>query len=422
MNIGIYGSGSLATVVSACLADFGVPVTCVDEDQTRIATMAQGAAPFFEKNLQEIMKRNIRAGRLVYSTDLTTLARKKAVVFLAQDVPHYLEETALRIARLCTEDTVLVISTPVPVGTADRIVKKVREQGLRVTVVSQPLFLTAGCAVEDFHWPDRILLGTKDGEGVSTMKQLYRSLVMRGVPVIVTNHATAELVREASTAFMATKISFINEIATLCEHVEADAVDLALALGLDKRVAPRCLQPGAALGGAFVESEMDSLAQLAQTKGVSLKVLNAARVVNSNLCERIVEKISATLHTLSGKQVGLLGLAFKPNTSSVAASSSLVLAKRLVQGGAQIRAYDPVAMPDAKLEFDMGVHYCDTAYVAAECADALVVGTGWPEFRALDFHRIKRSLKQPVIVDTKNMLDPGRIRAMGFEYVGMGRV
>jgi len=421
MNVGIYGSGSLATVISACLADFGVPVSCVDEDQARIAAMAQGTAPFFEKNLQEIMRRNMRAGRLVYSTDLTVLARKKAVIFMAQDIPHYLEETALRIARLCQDETVLVISTPVPVGTADRIVKKVHEQGLKVIVISQPMFLTAGCAVEDFHWPDRILLGSKDGEGVATMKQLYRSLVMRGVPVIVTNHSTAELVREASTAFMATKISFINEIATLCEHVNADSVDLALALGLDKRISPRCLQPGASLGGAFVESEMDSLAQLAQTKGVSLRVLNAARVVNANLCERIVEKIAGTLHSLSGKQVGLLGLAFKPNTSSVAASSSLILAKRLVQGGAQIRAYDPVAMPDAKLEFDLGVNYCDTPYMAAEGSDALVVGTGWPEFRALDFHRIKRSLRQPVIVDTKNMLDPVRIRAMGFEYVGMGR-
>lgn len=421
MNVGIYGSGSLATVISACLADFGVPVSCVDEDQARISAMAQGTAPFFEKNLQEIMRRNIRAGRLTYATDLTVLARKKGVIFMAQDVPHYLEETALRIARLCQDETLLVISTPVPVGTADRIEKKIHEHGLKVTVISQPMFLTAGCAVEDFHWPDRILLGSKDGEGVATMKQLYRSLVMRGVPVIVTNHSTAELVREASTAFMATKISFINEIATLCEHVNADSVDLALALGLDKRISPRCLQPGAALGGAFVESEMDSLAQLAQTKGVSLKVLNAARVVNSNLCERIVEKIAGTLHSLSGKQVGLLGLAFKPNTSSVAASSSLILAKRLVQGGAQIRAYDPVAMADAKAEFDRGVNYCDTPYMAAEGSDALVVGTGWPEFRALDFHRIKRSLRQPVIVDTKNMLDPGRIRAMGFEYVGMGR-
>ena len=421
MNVGIYGSGSLATVISACLADFGVPVICVDEDQSRIQSMAQGSAPFFEKNLQDIMRRNIRAGRLVYGADLTALARKKDVIFMAQDVPHYVEETAVRIARLCTEETVLVISTPVQVGTAQRVEHKIKEQGLKMTVISQPMFLTAGCAVEDFHWPDRILLGSSTGDGVSVMKQLYRSLVMRGVPVIVTNHATAELVREASTAFMATKISFINEIAALCEHVDADAVDVALALGLDKRVSPRCLQPGAALGGAFVENEMDSLAQLAQAKGVSLKVLNAARVVNSNLCERIVEKISHTLRSLSGKQVGLLGLAFKPNTSSVAGSSSLILAKRLVQGGAQIRAYDPVAMADAKLEFDKGVNYCDTAYMAAEGADALVVGTGWPEFRALDFHRIKRSLRQPVIVDTKNMLDPTRIRAMGFEYLGMGR-
>jgi UDPglucose 6-dehydrogenase len=253
------------------------------------------------------------------------------------------------------------------------------------------------------------------------MKQLYRSLVMRGVPVIVTNHPTAELVREATTAFVATKISFINEIADLCEHIDADAVDLALALGLDKKVAPRCLQPGASLGGAFVESEMDSLAKLAQTKGVSLKVLNAARVVNGNMCERIVDKLSTALHNLSGKQVGLLGLAFKPNTSSIAASASMILAKRLLHHGAFVRAYDPVAMPGAKLELDTGVSYCESPYVVAEGADALVVGTGWPEFRSLDFARIKRSLRHPVIVDTKNMLDPVRIRSMGFDYVGVGR-
>jgi UDPglucose 6-dehydrogenase len=283
------------------------------------------------------------------------------------------------------------------------------------------MFFTDGCAVEDFNWPDRLILGSTSNEAVQILKQIFHPLVMRGVPVIVTNQSTAELVRESATAFVATKISFINEVATLCERVGADAVNLALALGLDKKIAPRCLQPGAGMGGVFAESDMDSLAKLAEANGVSLKVLSAARDVNHSLADRLVEKIAAALNSVENKDVGIIGLAFKPNTNSVAGSSAVRLAETLVAQGARVRAYDPVANSEAKTRLNGSVRYCETAYAAAEGMDALVVGTGWPEFRALDFDRIKHLLKNPIIVDTKNLLDSVRLRAMGFEYVGVGR-
>jgi UDPglucose 6-dehydrogenase len=289
------------------------------------------------------------------------------------------------------------------------------------TVISQPVFFTPGCAVEDFNWPDRIILGTASNDAVLAVKQIFHPLVMRGVPVIVSNHETAELIREAATAFVATKISFINEVATLCERVGADAVSVALALGLDKKIAPRCLQPGAGMGGLFAETDMEALAELARSKGVPLKILSAAREVNLSQAERVVAKISSLMKSVHNKNLGILGLAFKPHTNSVAGSSSLRLVQTLVAKGARVRAYDPVAIPEARLELNGTVHYCETPYAAAEGMDALVVGTGWPEFRGLDFDRIKHLLKRPLIIDTKNLLDSVRLRAMGFEYIGVGR-
>jgi len=422
MQIGVYGSGYLGTVISACLADFGTPVCCCHPDRTRMVEMAQGNVPFFEKNLKEIIRRNVRAGRLAYSTDIESFARRMGVIFLAEDKPEGLADVAMRITRLSPKPPILTIVTPVPVGTAQALDASIKAAGLQATIVSQPMFFTDGCAVEDFNWPDRLILGSGSSEAVQLLKQIFHPLVMRGVPVIVTNQSTAELVREAATAFVATKISFINEVAALCEKVNADAVNLALALGLDKKIAPRCLQPGAGMGGVFAESDMDSLSQLAQTQGVSLKVLGAARDVNRELTDRLVQKISQALNSVENKEVGILGLAFKPNTNSVAGSSSLRLVETLVSKGARVRAYDPVAIPEAKIRLNGTVRYCDSAYAAAEGSDALVVGTGWPEFRALDFDRIKHLLKHPVIVDTKNLLDSTRLRALGFEYVGIGRV
>jgi len=383
--------------------------------------MAQGNIPFFEKNLKEIIRRNVRAGRLNYSTDIESFARKSQVIFLAEDKADSLNDVAMRIARLAPKPPILTIVTPAPVGTANALEKSLKDAGLHATIVSQPMFFTDGCAVEDFNWPDRLILGSTSSDAVQMLKQIFHPLVMRGVPVIVTNQSTAELVREAATAFVATKISFINEVAALCERVNADAVNLALALGLDKKIAPRCLQPGAGMGGVFAESDMDSLAELAQAHGVPLKVLSAAREVNHSLADRLVDKIALALNSVENKEVGILGLAFKPNTNSVAGSSSVRLAETLVSKGAHVRAYDPVAIPEARTRLNGTVRYCDSAYAAAEGSDALVVGTGWPEFRALDFDRIKNLLKKPVIVDTKNLLDSVRLRALGFEYVGVGR-
>jgi UDPglucose 6-dehydrogenase len=421
MHVGVYGAGYLGTIISACLADFGTPVSCCDVDSSRMVEMAQGNVPFFEKNLKEIVRRNVRCGRLIYSTDVESFSRRAQVIFLSEDTPEHLTEVALRIARSAPKPVIFSLTTPVPVGTAAKLEKTLAEAKLKATVVSQPVFFTDGCAVEDFNWPDRIILGTGSPEAVANLKQIFHPLVMRGVPVIVTNHETAELVRQAATSFVATKMSFINELAGLCEKVNADAVSLSLALGLDKKIAPRCLQPGAGMGGSFAESDMNSLAELASAKGITLKVLTAAREVNQALAERVMEKLSGIMESVENKEVGILGLAFKPNTNSVAGSSSLQLARTLVARGARVRAYDPAALVDARAQLNGTVRYCETAYAAAEGADALLLATGWPEFRTLDFSRIKHLLKRPLILDTKNLLDSSRLRSMGFQYVGVGR-
>ena len=422
MQIGVYGAGYLGTVISACLADFGTPVTCCHPDSSLMVEMAQGKVPFHEKNLSEVIKRSVRSGRLAYSTDVDSFARKCGIIFLAEDNSQHLTELVLRIAKAAVKPPILSIVTPASVGTGSALEKSLLDAGLKAVIVSQPIFFTAGCAVEDFNWPDRIILGTSSNEAVTAIKHIFHPLVMRGVPVIVTNHATAELVREAATAFVATKISFINELAGLCERVQGDAVHLSLALGLDKKIGPRCLQAGASMGGLFAQSDMDSLATLAQQNNVPLRILSAAREVNQALADGMAEKISFCLQTLQNKDVGILGLAFKPNTNSVAGSASIKLAQSLVSRGARVRAFDPVAMADAKLELNGTVHYCESPYAVAEGVEALVVGTGWPEFRALDFSKIKALLRRPLIVDTKNILDSTRLRAMGFEYVGVGRV
>jgi len=421
MHVGVYGAGYLGTIISACLADFGTPVSCCDVDSSRMVEMAQGNVPFFEKNLKEIVRRNVRCGRLIYSTDVESFSRRAQVIFLSEDTPDHLTDVALRIARSAPKPVIFSLTTPVPVGTAAKLEKTLAEAKLKATVVSQPVFFTDGCAVEDFNWPDRIILGTGSPEAVANLKQIFHPLVMRGVPVIVTNHETAELVRQAATSFVATKMSFINELAGLCEQVNADAVSLSLALGLDKKIAPRCLQPGAGMGGSFAESDMNSLAELANAKGITLKVLSAAREVNQALTERVMEKLSGMMESIENKEFGVLGLAFKPNTNSVAGSSSLQLARTLVARGAKVRAYDPAALIDARAQLNGTVRYCETAYAAAEGADALLVATGWPEFRTLDFSKIKHLLKRPLILDTKNLLDSSRLRSMGFQYVGVGR-
>lgn len=421
MQILVYGAGYLGTILSACLADFGTPIVCCDTAEEKIRNLAQGRIAFYEKNLEEIIRRNERAGRLLYSSDIESQAARSQVIYLAQDDASETEAIALKMAANALPGTLLLICTPTPVGTARRIAEKLDELNYDITVVAHPVPLTEGCAVEDFNWPDRLLFGTSNGQAVATLKIIYRPLVLRGTPVIVTNPETAELVREAATAFIATKISFINEMAELCEHVNADALDLSLALGLDKRIAPRCLQAGVGMGGSFVENDIASLTSLAQSKGVELRMLAAARAVSQQQAERTMRKIAEVMPTLQNKRVGLLGLAMKPHTSSVAGSSAVALARRLANNGAVVRAYDPFAMLQAERELEQVVSYCDSAYMAAEGVDALILATGWPEFRTLDFARVKTLLRRPLIVDTKNLLDCERLRGLGFEYMGIGR-
>jgi UDPglucose 6-dehydrogenase len=421
MQITVYGAGYLGTVLSACLADFGTPIVCCDSARDKVSSLAQGHIPFYEKNLEEIIKRNVRAGRLTYSTEIESQVARSQVIYLAQDDPDETEERALQLAAVAKPGSLLLICTPTPVGTASRIAMKVSSLGHDLAVITHPISLTEGCAVEDFNWPDRLLFGTANPDAIATLKIIYRSLVMRGTPVIVTSRETAELVREAATAFIATKISFINEMAMLCEHVNADALDLSLALGLDKRIAPRCLQAGVGIGGNFIESDIQSLSALAERNGVPLQMLAAAQSVSRQHAERTMRKIAEVMPSLRDKQVGLLGLAVKPHTSSVAGSSSVALARQLVENGAVVRAYDPFAMLHAEHELESVVSFCDSAYVAAEGMDALILATGWPEFRSLDFARMKLLLKRPLIVDTKNLLDSERLRGMGFEYLGIGR-
>ncbi len=382
---------------------------------------ARGEIPFHEKDLQEVIRRNVRVGRLVYSTDLQKLLPNAQFLFLAPDSPAGIDDLAVNLARQLKKDATLIIATPVPVGTASKLERKLKDHKLQVSVVSQPTFLTDGCAVEDFNWPERIILGTTSEAAIKAIKQMYRPLVMRGVPVVSMSFESAELVRQATTAFLAAKISFINELAGLCERVKADAMDLALGMGLDKKkIGPRCLQPGAVFAGPFAEADLEGLAELARQNNVSLRILEAAREVNRTVADSLLDKVAKAVDPVEGKEVGMLGLAFKPNTNSVTGSSSLCLARNLIAKGAKVRAYDPVAIPQARVELE-AVRYCDSAYAVAEGVDALVVGTGWPEFRDLDFARIKRLLKRPIIVDTKNLLDGPSLRQMGFQYISIGR-
>ena len=322
MHIAVIGSGYVGLVTGACFAEFGVDVTCVDIDANKIKTLTRGETTIYEPGLEQLIQKNLEANRLRFTTDIPAAVQSALVVFLAVGTPSlpdgsadltYLENAAQTIAQHINSYKVIATKSTVPVGTGKYLESLIRNSQARAvpfSVVSNPEFLREGAAISDFMRPDRVVIGSNDVEATEIMRDLYRPLFLIETPIVITSVEGAELIKYAANAFLATKISFINELATLCEHVRADAVDLALALGLDKKIAPRCFQPGTSIGGPFVEAEMESLAQLAVSNGVSLKILSAAREVNQSLCERIMTKLSSALQSLQGKQVGLLGLAF----------------------------------------------------------------------------------------------------------------
>ena len=420
MQIGVYGSGYLGTVISACLADFGTPVSCCHPDRTRMVEMAQGNIPFFEKNLKEIIRRNVRAGRLSYSTDIETFARRTGVIFLAEDNADNLSDIALRIIRLAPKPPILTIVTPVSVGTANALEKTISDAGLQATIVSQPMFFTDGCAVEDFNWPDRLILGSASNEAVQVLKQIFHPLVMRGVPVIVTNQATAELVREAATAFVATKISFINEVANLCDRIGCDVHDVARAMGMDGRIGRKFLHPGPGFGGSCFPKDTRALVSVAREYGTDSLIVEAVIEVNERQRAAMIPKIEKLTGNLKGKTIAVLGLSFKPETNDMRDAPSVDIIRGLTERGAIIRAYDPVAMKEA-IKVLPDIMYVEDEYTAVEGADVLVFMTEWNQFRALDMQRIHTLMRAPRIADLRNIYEPDDMRELGFDYTGVGR-
>jgi len=432
LDIAVIGTGYVGLVTGAGLADFGNGVICVDIDQKKIDALKQGKIPIYEPGLDKIVSRNVSDGRLQFSTDLPEAIRSSRAIFIAVGTPpkadgsadlRYVEEVARTIARYMNGPKLIVTKSTVPIGTGRMIEKILTEagNGHKGTVVSNPEFLREGSAIEDFMKPDRVVVGASDRESVHLMQEIYAPLHSLEIPFVVTNVESAELIKYASNGFLATKISFINEIAVLCELLGADVQDVARGMGLDTRIGPKFLQAGPGFGGSCFPKDTSAVADIARRYGYEFEIMEAVLRVNDNIKQRMVGKVvDALCGDVRGKRIGILGLAFKPETDDMRDSPAIPLINGLQQHGASIRAYDPQAMKNAGKIFE-GVTFCHDAYQTAEGADALVIATEWNEFRSLNLERIRKLLQQPVIVDLRNVYDPRRMQSEGFTYVSVGR-
>ena len=436
MRLAVIGTGYVGLVTGACFAEFGNEVVCVDLDRDKIMGLRRGQIPFFEPGLEEVVLRNLRSGRLSFSTDTQEAVTRSSVIFLAVQTPSrpdgltdlsFVEQVARTIGSCLNGYKVLVTKSTVPVKTAEELRKRVEEarsaaglDQVDFSVASNPEFLREGSAVEDFMRPDRIVVGTDDDAAAAILRELYAPLSLTRVPFVQTSIETAELIKYASNAFLATKITFINEIANLCEQVGADVHDVSRAMGLDGRIGPKFLHPGAGYGGSCFPKDTESLVAFSREFGVEQRIVAAVCEANRAQRERAVEKIAGMTDGLEGRTIGVLGLSYKPNTDDVRESPSIHVIRGLQQGGARIRCFDPQALENARTELS-DVHFCRDAYGVAENASALVLATEWNEFRALDLGRIKKLLAEPVIVDLRNIYEPSEMARLGFRYVGVGR-
>jgi len=432
MNIAVIGTGYVGLVTGACFAEFGVHVTCVDKDQDKIAALQKGQIPIYEPGLSELVNKNRTGGRLQFTTDIASAVRGALGVFIAVGTPPrgdgsanlvYVEAVAETIAQHLNGYKVIVTKSTVPVGTGDRlrkiIGKNLKEQ-VDFDIVSNPEFLREGSAIEDFLRPNRVVIGASSQQAVAIMTDLYRPLYLIETPFIVTDVATAEMIKYASNAFLATKISFINELANLCEKVGADVHLVAKGMGLDGRIGPKFLHPGPGYGGSCLPKDTMALTQIAKENGCELELLSAVIRVNTKQRSVMVEKIQQALGRLEGKTLGVLGLAFKPNTDDTRESPAIEIIQALMKSGAKIRTYDPAAMAEAR-KILKDVTYCNDAYDAVRDADAAVLLTEWNEFRNLDLDRLRQSLRQPIFIDLRNVYDAQRMNRAGFRYIGVGR-
>jgi len=436
VNISIIGTGYVGLVTGACFAEFGVQVTCVDKDVEKIAALERGETPIYEPGLEALVARNVRERRLSFSADTPQAVRSSLVVFIAVQTPpaadgstdlRAVEDVAREIGRSMDGYKVVVTKSTVPVGTSARVRAWIEEElaargvSHRFSVASNPEFLREGAAIGDFMRPDRVVIGAEDSEAVAIMKDLYRPLYLNETPFVITDLPSSELTKYAANSFLATKISFINEMACLCERVGGDIHAVARGIGLDRRIGSKFLHPGPGFGGACFPKDTRSAAHFAREAGERLEIVEAVIRVNERQRERAVDKIARALGgELRAKTVALLGLSFKPETDDLREAPALEIARRLLAGGAAVRAFDPVAMANAARELP-AITLCKNEYEACENANALVLVTEWNQFRMLDLARVRGLLREPIVVDLRNVYDPVAMRAAGFRYECVGR-
>lgn len=432
MQIAVIGSGYVGLVTGACFAEFGVDVTCVDTDAEKINRLSQGKTTIYEPGLDQLLKRNLQAGRLSFTTDTKSATEGSLVIFLAVGTPPkddgsadltYIDEAARSIAASMNDYKVVVTKSTVPVGTGRRLGRLIREHQrapVQFGIVSNPEFLREGAAISDFMRPDRVVIGSDDHRAIEVMRDLYRPLYLIETPFVITSVEGAELIKYAANGFLATKISFINEIANLCERIGCDVHEVARAIGMDRRIGGKFLHPGPGFGGSCFPKDARALSSIGKQFSCETRIIDAVVEVNQQQRQAMLPKIERLAGGLAGKRVAVLGLAFKPETDDIREAPSLDIIRGLIERGATVSAYDPVANSAAERLLPQ-IEYAADEYAAVAGAEVLVFVTEWNQFRALDLERIRGLMKTPRIADLRNIYEPNDMRELGFEYVGVGR-
>ena len=432
MHIAVIGTGYVGLVTGACFAEFGVDVTCVDVDEEKIERLLNGVMPIYEPGLEQLVTKNSQAGRLRFTTDVRQAVEQALVIFLAVGTPpkpdgspdlSFVESAAGSIADYMNDYKVVVTKSTVPIGTGEHIRKLIAERKKTKAsfgVVSNPEFLREGAAINDFMRPDRVVIGSRDEEAVAIMKDLYRPLYLIEAPFVITSLEAAELTKYAANAFLAMKVSFINEVANLCDKIGCDVHDVARASGMDKRIGSKFLHPGPGFGGSCFPKDTRAMSSVARQYDAASLIVDAVIEVNQRQGQHMIAKIKRLVGNLDGKTIAVLGLAFKPETDDMREAPALGIIRNMLDDGAKVRAYDPVAMSEAK-KLLSDIEYADDEYAAVTGADALVFVTEWNQFRALDLARIRDLMTTPKVADLRNIYDPEDMKELGFEYVGVGR-
>ena len=432
MDICVIGTGYVGLVTGACLAEFGMNLVCVDNDVQKIDLLKQGKSPIYEPGLDDLLRKNMKEGRLRFSTSIKEGVASNLVIFIAVGTPSRddgsadlsaVEEVAREVAKYMEGYKVVVVKSTVPVGTSRKLKKLIRDHQIRPVpfdIVSNPEFQREGSAIEDFMRPDRVTIGAESQQAIATMKEIYSALYLIETPFVITSLETAEMIKYAANAFLATKVTFINEIANLCEYAGADVLHVARAMGLDGRIGKKFLHPGPGYGGSCFPKDTRALLRMAEDRGYPFKVLNSVIEVNEEQKKRMVGKIKGIVGDLRGKTIGILGLAFKPNTDDIRESSAITIIEGLLAEGAKVKAFDPAAMEETRAVLP-NIEFGKDSYDMAKGCDALVLVTEWNQFRRLDLERIKGLLKSPVFIDLRNVYDPEQMRRVGFKYTCVGR-